>query len=148
MTSRDIIAWLRDQAMRAPEDVLRRGMNRAADRLEQQEEALDFARTINEENLKLKEELERLKERNRWISATEEPPSESDGTVLICFPDVSPYNCKEPFVNAKHDCRVTTARYSEHSKQWYIGGMGSVGGPDPISWRQLPEPAEEAEKNA
>lgn len=34
MTPNDIITWLRDQAIRAPEDVLKRGMIRAADMLE------------------------------------------------------------------------------------------------------------------
>lgn len=35
MNTNDIIAWLRDQSMRAPEDVLKRGMIRAADALEE-----------------------------------------------------------------------------------------------------------------
>lgn len=79
----------------------------------------------------------------RWIPVTERLPEESDGTVLVCFPDIKPYNLKEPFVNAKHDRRVCTGTYSQHSKCWYIGEMNAVGGDDPVFWMPLPEPPKE-----
>lgn len=79
-----------------------------------------------------------------WISVEDRLPTESDGTVLVCFPDVFPYNSKEHFVNAKHDQRVKTATYSEHSRKWYIGDMASVGSIDPTHWMPLPKmPKEE-----
>lgn len=78
-----------------------------------------------------------------WISVKERLPEESDGTVLVCFPDVSPYNLKEPFTNAKHGRRIETAHYSQFSKTWYIGDMCGVGGEDPIYWKPLPEPPKE-----
>ena len=32
------------------------------------------------------------------------------------------YNEKEPYVDAKHDKRITEANYSQFSKQWYKNG--------------------------
>lgn len=79
----------------------------------------------------------------KWISVEEGLPTESDGTVLVCFPDVQPYNLDEPFVNAKHDRRVRTATYSQYSKQWYIGDMCAVGKVSPTYWMPLPQPPKE-----
>lgn len=81
--------------------------------------------------------------RNGWISVNDRLPEEGDGTVLVCFPDIEPYNLKEHFVNAKHDTRVKTAVYSEYSGTWIIGDMGGVSNIQPIHWRPLPEPPEE-----
>lgn len=81
--------------------------------------------------------------KHTWISVEERLPDESEGTILVCFPNVAPYNRKEPFFNAKHDRRVTTATYSEHSKRWYIGDMCAVGEVDPAYWMPLPEPPKE-----
>ena len=55
---------------------------------------------------------------NGWISVEDRLPEDGDGTVLVCFPDIEPYNLKEHFVNAKHDTRVKTAVYSEYSGTW------------------------------
>ena len=63
---------------------------------------------------------------NGWISVEDRLPEDGDGTVLVCFPDIEPYNLKEHFVNAKHDTRVKTAVYSEYSGTWIIGDMGGV----------------------
>lgn len=73
----------------------------------------------------------------KWIPVTERLPSESDGSVLVCFPDVFPYNQKEPFVNAKHDRRVEVGRYSEHSNLWSTGPI------EPIAWMLLPDAPKE-----
>ncbi len=78
----------------------------------------------------------------KWISVEERLPDESEGTILVCFPDVSPYNLKEPFVNAKHDRHVRTATYSQYSKTWYIGDMCGVGAVNPTHWMPLPKPQE------
>lgn len=81
----------------------------------------------------------------KWIPASERLPTEADGTVMVCFPDVSPYNLKEPYPNAKHDRRVATGKYSQHSKRWYIGEFSAIGGPEPTFWMPLPEPPKEGE---
>lgn len=84
-------------------------------------------------------------EKPRWILTSELLPEEGDGTVLVCFPDVPPYNLKEPFVNAKHDKRVQTGHYSQFSKTWYIGDFCGVGGTEPIAWMPMLEPLQEAQ---
>ena len=58
----------------------------------------------------------------KWIPVTEDTPTESDGTVWVCLADKFPYNQPEPFVNAKHDRRITEAHYSQFSKIWYQEG--------------------------
>ena len=78
-----------------------------------------------------------------WISVNDRLPTERDGTVLVCYPNQSPYNLLEPHMNAKHDRRVSTGCYSQHSCTWYHGDMCGVGGADPIAWMPLPEPAKE-----
>ena len=83
---------------------------------------------------------------NGWISVEDRLPEDGDGTVLVCFPDIEPYNLKEHFVNAKHDTRVKTAVYSEYSGTWIIGDMGGVSNIQPTHWRPLPEPYKENEK--
>lgn len=75
-----------------------------------------------------------------WILCEERLPTEADGTVLICMPDIEPYNRKEPYPDAKHNQRVRTGKYSQYSKTWYKGDMCGVGGADPIAWMPLPEP--------
>lgn len=82
-------------------------------------------------------------EPQRWIPCSERLPEESDGTILVCFPDEFPYNNKEPYVNAKHNQRVKTAFYSQFSKTWYIGDLGAIGEVRPIAWMPLPEPWKE-----
>lgn len=77
-----------------------------------------------------------------WIPVTERLPEESDGTVLVCMPNVWPYNYKEPFINAKHNCQVEIATHSEHSGNWYFSG-GAVRDVEPIAWMPLPEPYQE-----
>lgn len=57
-----------------------------------------------------------------WISVKDHTPTEADGTVFVCLADVFPYNEKEPYVDAKHDRRITEANYSQLSKQWYKDG--------------------------
>lgn len=52
----------------------------------------------------------------QWIPCSERLPEESDGTVLVCFPDEFPYSNKEPYINAKHNQRVKTATYSQFNK--------------------------------
>ena len=74
-----------------------------------------------------------------WISVKDQTPKEEDGTVLVCFADVFPYNEKEPYIDAKHDRRITEAHYSQFSKCWYK--EGSVF-PDGIvtHWMEKPQP--------
>ena len=50
------------------------------------------------------------------------PTLEADGTVWVCLADVFPYNEKEPYIDAKHDRRITEAFYSQFSKCWYKDG--------------------------
>ena len=57
-----------------------------------------------------------------WISGKDQTPTEADGTVWVCLADVFPYNEKEPYIDAKHDRRITEANYSQFSKQWYKEG--------------------------
>lgn len=57
-----------------------------------------------------------------WISVKDHTPTEADGTVFVCLADAFPYNEKEPYIDAKHDRRITEAFYSEFSKQWYKEG--------------------------
>lgn len=86
-----------------------------------------------------------LKAISGWISVKDRLPEESDGTVLICYPNQAPYNLMEPYINAKHNRRVVTGCYSQHSRTWYHGDMRGVGGDDPIAWMPLPEPPKEEE---
>lgn len=57
-----------------------------------------------------------------WISVKDRTPKEADGTVWVCLADVFPYNDKEPYIDAKHDRRITEAFYSQFSKRWYKDG--------------------------
>ena len=83
--------------------------------------------------------------KNQQISVEDRLPTESDGTVLVCMPDLWPYNNKEPYVNAKHDCRVRVGHYSEHSNEWtYELGMKGRGYL-PTHWMPLPDPYTEKE---
>ena len=75
----------------------------------------------------------------QWIPVTESLPKESDGTVLVCMPDVSPYNEAQPYPNCEISQRVRTGTHSEHSGRWYYEN-GGVGGNDPIAWMPLPKP--------
>lgn len=61
-------------------------------------------------------------EKQKWISVKDRTPTEADGTVWICLADVFPYNEKEPYIDAKHDGRITEAFYSHFSKRWYKDG--------------------------
>lgn len=92
-----------------------------------------------------KELLEKIDFCGKWISVKDRLPTESDGTVLVCYPNQAPYNLMEPHMNAKHDRRVATGCYSQHSRTWYHGDMRGVGGADPIAWMPLPEPPKEEE---
>ena len=92
---------------------------------------------------KVLDEMPTIEAEPRWIPVTERLPEESDGTVLVCMPNIWPYNYKEPFINAKHNCQVRTATHSEHSGNWYYSD-GAVGDVEPIAWMPLPEPYQEA----
>ena len=92
-------------------------------------------------------ELGREDAQPQWIPCSERLPEESDGTVLVCMPDVFPYNCTEPYINAKHNKQVCTATYSQYSKRWYYGEMNAVGKDDPIAWMPRPEPYKGGEQN-
>ncbi len=74
-----------------------------------------------------------------WISVKDHTPTEADGTVWVCLADVFPYNEKEPYIDAKHDRRITEANYSKFSKQWYKEGAifpeGIV-----THWMEKPQP--------
>ena len=74
-----------------------------------------------------------------WISVKDRTPTEADGTVLVCLADVFPYNEKEPYIDAKHDRRITEAHYSQFSKCWYKEGAVF---PDGIvtHWMEKPKP--------
>ena len=74
-----------------------------------------------------------------WISVKKRTPTEADGTVLVCLADVFPYNEKEPYIDAKHDRRITEAHYSQFSKCWYKEGAVF---PDGIvtHWMEKPQP--------
>ena len=104
---------------------------------------------LDEEQMqRLKEQIESAKmsiepvEESKWIKCSERLPEESDGTVLVCFPDEFPYSNKEPYVNAKHNQRVRTASYSQFNNTWYIGDFSAIGEVRPIAWMPLPEPPE------
>ena len=58
----------------------------------------------------------------KWISVKDRTPTEADGTVWACLADLFPYNEKEPYIDAKHDRRITEAFYSQFSKRWYKDG--------------------------
>ena len=74
-----------------------------------------------------------------WISVKDRTPTEADGTVWVCLADVFPYNEKEPYIDAKHDRRITEAHYSQFSKCWYKEGAVF---PDGIvtHWMEKPKP--------
>jgi hypothetical protein len=74
-----------------------------------------------------------------WISVKERTPTEADGTVWVCLADVFPYNEKEPYIDAKHDRRITEAFYSQFSKRWYKDGAVL---PDGVvtHWMEKPQP--------
>lgn len=74
-----------------------------------------------------------------WISVDERTPTEADGTVWVCLADVFPYNEKEPYIDAKHDRRITEAFYSQFSKRWYQDGAVF---PDGVvtHWMEKPQP--------
>ena len=74
-----------------------------------------------------------------WISVNERTPTEADGTVWVCLADVFPYNEKEPYIDAKHDRRITEAFYSQFSKRWYKDGAVF---PDGVvtHWMEKPQP--------
>jgi hypothetical protein len=74
-----------------------------------------------------------------WISVKDRTPTEADGTVWVCLADVFPYNEKEPYIDAKHDRRITEAFYSQFSKRWYKEGAVF---PDGIvtHWMEKPQP--------
>lgn len=74
-----------------------------------------------------------------WISVNERTPTEADGTVWVCLADVFPYNEKEPYIDAKHDRRITEAFYSQFSKRWYEDGAVF---PDGVvtHWMEKPQP--------
>ena len=84
--------------------------------------------------------IELLKSQSEWIPVTVRLPKEKDGKVLICMPDKFPHNQNQPFPGCEVSQRVTTGKYSEFSKRWYIGDMCGVGGDDPIAWMPLPKP--------
>ena len=77
-----------------------------------------------------------------WIPCTERLPEESDGTVLVCYPNIFPYNSKEPYINAKHDQRVTIATHSQFNKMWCTKSGIINFFTQPIAWMPLPEPYE------
>ena len=74
-----------------------------------------------------------------WIPVKDHTPTEADGTVWVYLADVFPYNEKEPYIDAKHDRRITEAKYSQFSKQWYKEGAifpeGVV-----THWMEKPQP--------
>ena len=74
-----------------------------------------------------------------WIPVKDHTPTEADGTVWVYLADVFPYNEKEPYIDAKHDRRITEAKYSQFSKQWYKDGAifpeGVV-----THWMEKPQP--------
>ena len=74
-----------------------------------------------------------------WISVKKRTPTEADGTVLVCLADVFPYNEKEPYIDAKHDRRITEAHYSQFSKCWYKEGAVFPNG-IVTHWMKKPEP--------
>ena len=74
-----------------------------------------------------------------WISVKDHNPTEADGTVWVCLADVFPYNTEEPYVNAKHDGRITEAHYSQFSRQWYKNGAVFQDGVV-THWMEKPNP--------
>ena len=74
-----------------------------------------------------------------WISVKDRTPTESDGTVWVCLADAFPYNEKEPYIDAKHDRRITEAFYSQFSKSWHKDGAVF---PDGVvtHWMEKPQP--------
>ena len=74
-----------------------------------------------------------------WISVKDRTPTESDGTVWVCLADAFPYNEKEPYIDAKHDRRITEAFYSQFSKRWHKDGAVF---PDGVvtHWMEKPQP--------
>ncbi len=74
-----------------------------------------------------------------WVSAKDHTPTEADGTVWVCLADVFPYNEKEPYIDAKHDRRITEANYSQFSRQWYKEGAVFTDGVV-THWMEKPQP--------
>ena len=75
----------------------------------------------------------------KWISVKERTPAEADGTVWVYLADVFPYNEKEPYIDAKHDRRITEAFYSQFSKRWYKDGAVFSDG-IVTHWMEKPQP--------
>jgi len=75
-----------------------------------------------------------------WIPVSERLPKESDGLVLVCMPDKSPYNITQHFPNCKVLQRVKMASHSEYTNNWYSSMGGYVD--EPLAWMPLPEPYE------
>ena len=117
-------------------------MLQAADAIEELQKAVYF----HKYNSEFWEDKYNSLADEKWIPVTERLPKEADGTVFVLMPDVFPYNSKQPFVNCNQDRRIDMAHYSEHSKTWYFGDCGAVGGQEPIAWihrSALPEPPKE-----
>ena len=74
-----------------------------------------------------------------WISVKDRTPTESDGTVWVCLADAFPYNEKEPYIDARHNRRITEAFYSQFSKRWHKNG--AVLPNDAVThWMEKPQP--------
>jgi hypothetical protein len=135
--------WLAEEYKVCAEAV-RYLLKESADAIEELATNYDAATDIMKHQTEYIEELEA--KFPRWIPVTERLPKETDGMVFVLMPDVFPYNSKQPFVNCNQDRRIDMAHYSEHSKTWYFGDCGAVGGQEPIAWihrSALPEPPKE-----
>lgn len=95
---------------------------RECERLKEQNENLGNAVNVLEEiNSDLCKQIKGVTVQE-WISVKKRTPTEADGTVWVCLANVFPYNEKEPYIDAKHDRRITEAFYSQFSKRWYKDG--------------------------
>lgn len=117
MKTNDIVQWLRDQAIRAPEDVLKRGMTQAADKIEELEEELSAEMyrhdRLQDFEVAESEELAQLKAR----SADMECALKASGGCGNCKNCYVPWN-EEPCDSCRQDPGFPKWEWNGNVRGW------------------------------